>query len=210
MVQVNNANVGRGGHGKEGRGSKSGKKGKGKQVARSETPLDNFILVKATADYKDWTKKKRKIAPMFQYFKVAFFGPSDHIGIGKIHNQNTLKRMGFSRNEDRELIRGGQEEESENREEEEEGNETESMDEDEKNIEEIQRELRQKKRQERTKEGQSSVNMGQLMARIITMQSQFNSRLDDIDGKLHNRFDDINDKIVDIQNRVMRLERGGR
>ncbi|KAI5678317.1 hypothetical protein M9H77_09267 [Catharanthus roseus] len=58
------------------------------------------------------------------------------------------KVMGFSRNEDGKLIRGGQEEESENSEEEEEeqeeeeGNEPEGTDEDEQNVEEIQRELR--------------------------------------------------------------------
>ncbi|KAI5648701.1 hypothetical protein M9H77_34706 [Catharanthus roseus] len=233
MVKVNNVNVGRCGHGEEGVGSRGGKKGKGKQVPRSEASSDKFISVKGAANYEDWTKKKRKIAPrhrvdlsdmgkhmlatqssstkclphgcfltnMFQYFEISFSGPSDHIGIDKIYNQNTFKRMGFSRNEDGELIRGGQEEESENSEEEdEEGNEPEGMDEDEKNVEEIQRELKFKKRQEIEYEGQSSVDMAQLIARIITMQSQFNSRVDDIDGKLHNRLDAIDDKTVYIQN----------
>ncbi|KAI5657253.1 hypothetical protein M9H77_26046 [Catharanthus roseus] len=119
--------------------------------------------------------------------------------------------MGFSRNEYGELIKRGQEEESENsEEEEEEGNEPEGMDKDEKNVEEIQRELRFKKRQEREYEEQSSVDMAQLMARIIIMQPQLESRLDDVDGKLHSRLHDIDDKIVDVQNRVMRLEQGGR
>ncbi|KAI5663520.1 hypothetical protein M9H77_22843 [Catharanthus roseus] len=36
---------------------------KGKQAGRSETPLDKFISVQAAANYEDWTKKKRKIAP---------------------------------------------------------------------------------------------------------------------------------------------------
>ncbi|KAI5673756.1 hypothetical protein M9H77_14120 [Catharanthus roseus] len=51
----------KGGHGEESEGSRGGKKGKGKQVARSETLSDKFILVKVVADYGDWTKKKRKI-----------------------------------------------------------------------------------------------------------------------------------------------------
>ncbi|KAI5671372.1 hypothetical protein M9H77_11736 [Catharanthus roseus] len=279
------------GHGEAGGSSRGSKKGKGKQVARSETPLDKFISVQAAANYEDWTQKKRKIAPghrvdlsdmggmeiipalfhdigwgyllivnelfypmmLYEFysnqqrgcaftqknkkcfdpslynekrfeeiftkrimlkrsedrtidkhdaygrilhhiisnivipnvgdksyitnmhsfvmlamhehrkinfgyiamehmlatqssstkccptvvflprcsniFKITYFGPNDHIGIGKIYNQNTFKRMGFSRNEDRRLIRGGQEEDSENckEEEEDEGNEPENM-----------------------------------------------------------------------------------
>ncbi|KAI5671854.1 hypothetical protein M9H77_12218 [Catharanthus roseus] len=60
MVKTKNANVG---HGEAGGSSRGGKKGKGKQVARSETPLDKFISVQAAANYEDWTQKKRKIAP---------------------------------------------------------------------------------------------------------------------------------------------------
>ncbi|KAI5667351.1 hypothetical protein M9H77_17204 [Catharanthus roseus] len=307
MVKVKNANVGRDGHGEEGGSSRCGKKGKGKQVARSETPLDKFI---SATNYEDWTKKKRKIAPghrvdlsdiggtkiipalfqdigwgsllivnelfypmmfyefyanlqrvimqtgrnvvtsrvngnniafddrlltsiietpkdgmlfyakikkccdpnlysekrfeelftkgivlkrsedrtvdkldafgriyitlfqillspikikfgyiaiehmlatqssstkclpygcflakVFQHFKITFFGPNDHIGIGTIYNQNTFKRMGFSRNEDGKLIRGGQEEDSENsKKEEEQGNESEDVDEEESDL----------------------------------------------------------------------------
>ncbi|KAI5682558.1 hypothetical protein M9H77_03786 [Catharanthus roseus] len=125
---------------------------------------------------------------VLQHFKITFFGPNDHIGIDKIYNQNTLKRIGFSRNEDGRLIRGGQEEDSENSKEEEEneGNEPENMDEDKTNEEEIQREMRSKRRQENMEEGSSSVDMGQLMARIIAIQYQLNGRLDDIDGKIKN------------------------
>ncbi|KAI5668786.1 hypothetical protein M9H77_18639 [Catharanthus roseus] len=82
---------------------------------------------------------------------------------------------------------------------EEEGNELESMDEKDTNEEDIQREMRSKKRQERMEEGQSSVDTAQIMDGIATMQAQLNDRLDD-----------LNDKIVDIQNLVMRLERGGK
>ncbi|KAI5650021.1 hypothetical protein M9H77_36026 [Catharanthus roseus] len=93
------------------------------------------------------------LTKVFQHFKITFFGPNYHIGIGKIYNQNTFKRMGFSRNEDGRLIRGGQEEDSENskKEEEDEGNEPENMDKDETNEVEIQREMRSKRRQERWK-----------------------------------------------------------
>ncbi|KAI5682795.1 hypothetical protein M9H77_04023 [Catharanthus roseus] len=152
------------------------------------------------------------LTKVFQHFKITFFGPNDHIGIRKIYNQNTFKRMGFSRNEDGGLVRGGQEKDSENSEEEEddEGNEPENMDEDETNEKEIRREMRSKRSQEKVEEGSSLVDTGQLMARIIAMQSQLNGRLDDIDGNIQNRLDDLDDKIVDIQNRVMRLERGGK
>ncbi|KAI5649903.1 hypothetical protein M9H77_35908 [Catharanthus roseus] len=225
MVMTKNVNVRKEGHGEAGENSRCGKMEKGKKVARSETPLDKFISVQATANYEDWTQKKRKIAPghevngknivlddkllnsilettengmcfytknkkcfdlnlygekrfeeiftkgivlkrsgdrtaskldaygrilhhiisniMFQHFKITFFGPNDHIGIGKKYNQNTFKKMGFSRNEDGGLIRGGQEKDSENSEEQEEdeGNEPENRDEDETNEEEIRREM---------------------------------------------------------------------
>ncbi|KAI5664610.1 hypothetical protein M9H77_23933 [Catharanthus roseus] len=95
------------------------------------------------------------LTKVFQYFKITFFGPNDHIEIGKIYNQNTFKRMGFSRNEDGGFIRCGQEKDSENSEEEEEdeGNEPENMDEDKTNKEEIRREMRSKRRQEKMEEG---------------------------------------------------------
>ncbi|KAI5676618.1 hypothetical protein M9H77_07568 [Catharanthus roseus] len=340
MVKLKNANVGRDGHGEESRSSRGGKKGKGKQVARSETPSDKFILVKAVANYKDWTKKKGKslpdtegriqtggnvvtsrvnekniafhdrllnstietpedgmlfytknkkcfdpnlynekrsedktvdrldaygkilhhiisniiipnvghkssitnmhsfvilalhehrkmnfgytaiehmlatqssstkcfpygcfLAKVFQHFKITFFGPNDNIGISKIYNQNTFKRMGFSRNEDGKLIRGGQKEDSENSEkyEEEEGNEPENVDEEESDSETEQerfrRETRKKKRQERTEEGSSSGSMTQLMEMIASLQTSMNTW-----------FDALDDKISDIQERVMRLE----
>ncbi|KAI5658111.1 hypothetical protein M9H77_26904 [Catharanthus roseus] len=63
MVKTKNANVGREGHGEIGGSSRGGKMGKGKQVARSETPLDKFISVQAATNYKDWTEKKRNITP---------------------------------------------------------------------------------------------------------------------------------------------------
>ncbi|KAI5658824.1 hypothetical protein M9H77_27617 [Catharanthus roseus] len=232
------------------------KRGRGKQVARSETPLDKFISVQATASYEDWIKMKRKIAPrhrvdlsdmgghkssitnihafvmlamhehrkmnfgyiaiehmlatqssstkclfydcfltkVFQHFKITFFGPNDHIGIGKIYNQNTFKSMGFSGNEDGKLIRGGQEEDSENSENEKEGNEPEENDSEmKKKI--IRRETRKKNKQERTEEGSSSGSMNQVMEMIASLQTSINTRLDALDGK-----------ISDIQERLMRLE----
>ncbi|KAI5663973.1 hypothetical protein M9H77_23296 [Catharanthus roseus] len=87
---------------------------------------------------------------------------------------------------------GGQDKSDEDNEDDERDKEQEEMnveeDESEKELEEEthRREMRRKKRQERTEEGQSSVDMAQLMPRIITMQSQLNNRLDDIDRKLHN------------------------
>ncbi|KAI5678264.1 hypothetical protein M9H77_09214 [Catharanthus roseus] len=48
IVKTKNANVGREGHGETGGSSRDGKKGKGKQLAWSETPLDKFISFYAT------------------------------------------------------------------------------------------------------------------------------------------------------------------
>ncbi|KAI5657576.1 hypothetical protein M9H77_26369 [Catharanthus roseus] len=53
------------------------------------------------------------------------FGICDHIGIGKIYNKHTFKRMGFSRNEKGMLVRGGQEDDDESDQEEEEEEEEE-------------------------------------------------------------------------------------
>ncbi|KAI5654414.1 hypothetical protein M9H77_31601 [Catharanthus roseus] len=222
---MKNANVGKEGRGEEGRSSRGGKKGKSKQVSRSETPLDKFISKRKIAlghrvDLSDmggmeiiptlfhdigWgsllivnelfyhmmlyefyanmqrgkfyefynmttQSSSTKCLPygcfftkVFQHFKITFFGLNDHIGIGKIYNQNTFKRLEFSRNEDGRLIRVGQEKDSENSKEEEkdEGNEPENMDEDEINEEEIRMEMRSKRRQEKMEKDSSSVDMGQ-------------------------------------------------
>ncbi|KAI5653798.1 hypothetical protein M9H77_30985 [Catharanthus roseus] len=37
-------------------------------------------------------------------------------------------------------------------------------------------------------------------------ETQLNGRVDDVDRKIQNRLDDLDDKIVDIQNRAMRLD----
>ncbi|KAI5683090.1 hypothetical protein M9H77_04318 [Catharanthus roseus] len=140
------------------------------------------------------------LTKVFQHFNITFFGPNEHIGIGKIYNQNTFKRMGFSRNKDGKLIRGGQEEDSENsekeEEEKEEGNEPEDVDEQESDSEteeeRFRREIRKKKRQERTEEGSSSGSMTQLMEIIASLQTSMNTRFDALDGK-----------ISDIQERIL-------
>ncbi|KAI5664556.1 hypothetical protein M9H77_23879 [Catharanthus roseus] len=123
------------------------------------------------------------LTEVFQHFNIPLFGPNNHIGLGKIYNQNTFKRMEFSKNEEGKLMRRGQEEDSENskveEEEEEEGNEPEESDY-ETEVERIRRETRRNKKQERTEEGQSSVDTAQIMDRIAAMQSQLNDQLDDI------------------------------
>ncbi|KAI5672465.1 hypothetical protein M9H77_12829 [Catharanthus roseus] len=183
MVKMKNANIGRGENVEEGGSSR----GRGKR--RMEV-----------ANFEEWTRKRRKI--IFQYFMLNLIGAGDPIGPGKIYNKYTFKRMGFERNEEGQLVRGGQDENDEDDEEDDDDDEEQeeiNVDEEESDTEPEEetnrREIRQKKRQERIEEGQSSVDMAQFMAKIITMQSQLNSRLDDIDGKLHNRLDDINDKI---------------
>ncbi|KAI5681400.1 hypothetical protein M9H77_02627 [Catharanthus roseus] len=147
------------------------------------------------------------LTKVFQHFKITFFGPNDHIGIGKIYYQNTFKRMGFSKNEDGKLIKGGQEEDSENtekeeeeeEEEEEEGNKPEDVDEEESDSEtkeeRFKRETRKKKRQERTEEDSSSGSITLIMDMIASLQTSMNTQFDALDGK-----------IFDIQERVMSLE----
>ncbi|KAI5653290.1 hypothetical protein M9H77_30477 [Catharanthus roseus] len=140
------------------------------------------------------------ITKIFQHFVINLVGVGHQIGPGKIYNQNTFKRMGFERNDEGLLIRSRQQgsdddDDKEDSGDEEEGNEPEGMDEEDTNEEDIRREMRLKKRQERTEEGQSSVDTAEIMDRITALQAQLNDRLDD-----------LNDKIVDIQNRVMRLE----
>ncbi|KAI5664052.1 hypothetical protein M9H77_23375 [Catharanthus roseus] len=146
------------------------KRGKGKQVARSETPLDKLVSVQAAVNYESWTQKKRKIAPghrvglsdMGEIFTegivlkrsedgtvaklgaygrilhhiisniINLIGVGDHIGPGKIYNQNTFKRMGFERTNEGLFIRGGQQgsddDDKEDNGDKEKGNEPESMD----------------------------------------------------------------------------------
>ncbi|KAI5671037.1 hypothetical protein M9H77_11401 [Catharanthus roseus] len=138
------------------------------------------------------------ITKIFQHFEINLVGVGDHIGPGKIYNQNTFKRKGFERTDEELFIRGGQQgsdDDEEDNGDEEEGNEPESMDDEE---EDIRREMRSKKRQERTEEGQPSVDTALILDRIAAMQAQLNDRLDN------------NDKIVNIQYRVTRLEQGGR
>ncbi|KAI5674023.1 hypothetical protein M9H77_14387 [Catharanthus roseus] len=83
---------------------------------------------------------------IFQYFILNLVGVGDHIGPGKIYNKHTFKRMGFERNEEGMLVRGGQDENDE------ENEEQEAMNvEEEESVEEMEekthrREIRQKKR----------------------------------------------------------------
>ncbi|KAI5652508.1 hypothetical protein M9H77_29695 [Catharanthus roseus] len=125
------------------------------------------------------------LTKVFQHFKITFFRPNDHIGIGKIYNQNTFKRMGFSRTKDGRLIRRAQAEDSKNseKEEEEEGNEPEEND-SETEVERIRREIRRKKRQERTEEGSSSGSMNQVMEMIASLQTSIYTWLDALDSKM--------------------------
>ncbi|KAI5657345.1 hypothetical protein M9H77_26138 [Catharanthus roseus] len=126
------------------------------------------------------------LTKVFQYFVLNLVGVGDLMGIEKICNKYIFKRMGFSRNKEGMLVRGGQEDDDESDEEEEEEDETQdAMDVDEEVSEEklkeetFRGEMRQKKkkkRQERVEEGQS--------------------------------FGD--EKILDIQERAMRLEARGR
>ncbi|KAI5683126.1 hypothetical protein M9H77_04354 [Catharanthus roseus] len=145
------------------------------------------------------------LTKVFQYFVLNLVVVVDHIGVGKIYNKHTFKRMGFSRNEEGMLVRGGQDDNDESDEDNEENEGQKAMNVDEEKSEEepeeetFRREMRQKKRQERVEEGQLSGSMSQLMEMIASMQASMNSRFDALDGN-----------ISDIQERVMRLEARGR
>ncbi|KAI5653388.1 hypothetical protein M9H77_30575 [Catharanthus roseus] len=72
------------------------------------------------------------ITKIFQHFEINLVGVGDHIGPGKICNQNTFKRMGFERTDEGLFIRGGQQgsdddDDEEDNGDEEKGNEPESM-----------------------------------------------------------------------------------
>ncbi|KAI5675572.1 hypothetical protein M9H77_06522 [Catharanthus roseus] len=117
------------------------------------------------------------ITKIFQHFVINLVGVGDHIGSGKIYNQNTFKRMEFERNDEGLLIRGGQQgsdddDDEEDNGDEEEGNEPKSMDEKDTNEEEIRRQMISRKRQERTEEGQSSVDTTQIMDRIAAITKE--------------------------------------
>ncbi|KAI5676555.1 hypothetical protein M9H77_07505 [Catharanthus roseus] len=138
---------------------------------------------------------------IFQYFVLNLFGVGDHIGPGKIHNQHTVKRIGFERNEEDLFVRGGQDDNDEDDDDDEENEEQEGMnvDEEESDTESEEethrKEQRQKKRQKRMEEGSSSESMTQLTEMIASLQVSMNSRFDNLDGK-----------ISYTQERVMRLE----
>ncbi|KAI5657851.1 hypothetical protein M9H77_26644 [Catharanthus roseus] len=126
MVKIKNANVGREVHGEEGRSSRGGHMSSilnmhsFLMLVMHEHRKMNFGYI-AIEHMLATQSSSTKCLPngcfltkVFQHFKITFFGPNDHIRIGKIYNQNTFKRIGFSRNEDGRLIRGGQEEDSGN------------------------------------------------------------------------------------------------
>ncbi|KAI5682779.1 hypothetical protein M9H77_04007 [Catharanthus roseus] len=81
------------------------------------------------------------LTKVFQYFVVNLVGIGDHIGIGKIYNKHTFKRVGFSRNEEGVLVRERQEDDDEN--DDDKWQDAMNMDE-------------EKKRQKKVEEGQSS------------------------------------------------------
>ncbi|KAI5652976.1 hypothetical protein M9H77_30163 [Catharanthus roseus] len=122
------------------------RKGKGKKVASEVRLPERFISLKEAANFEEWTKKRRKIAPghkvdlsdmegtvqkqenityqwvtsgIFQYFVLNLVRIGDHIGLEKIYNKHIFKRMGSSRNEEGMLVRGGQEDDDKEEDEEE-------------------------------------------------------------------------------------------
>ncbi|KAI5652676.1 hypothetical protein M9H77_29863 [Catharanthus roseus] len=116
------------------------------------------------------------ITKIFQYFVINLVGIGDHIGHGKIYNQQTFKRIGFERNNEGGFIRGGQDqgdsEEEDDDEEQEEMHVSEEESDSETEVERIRRETRRKKRQERPEEGLSSGSISQVMDMIASLQNK--------------------------------------
>ncbi|KAI5681738.1 hypothetical protein M9H77_02966 [Catharanthus roseus] len=97
----------------------------------------------------------------------------------QIYNKHTFKRMGFSRNEEGMLVRGGQDDNDES-DEDDEGNEgQEAMNVDEEESEE-------KPKQETFRREMRQKNMSQLIDMIASLQASMNSRFDTLDGKISN------------------------
>ncbi|KAI5657486.1 hypothetical protein M9H77_26279 [Catharanthus roseus] len=88
---------------------------------------------------------------VFQYFVLKLVGVGDPIRAGKIYNKHTFKRMGFEKNEEGMLVRGGQDESDESDEDDEDNEGQEAMNVDEEESEEeleeetYRSEMRQKK-----------------------------------------------------------------
>ncbi|KAI5658444.1 hypothetical protein M9H77_27237 [Catharanthus roseus] len=61
-MKVKNANIGRGENVEEGESSRR-RTGKRKRVASGVKVLERFISVKEAANFEEWTRKRRKIAP---------------------------------------------------------------------------------------------------------------------------------------------------
>ncbi|KAI5668065.1 hypothetical protein M9H77_17918 [Catharanthus roseus] len=97
------------------------------------------------------------ITKIFQHFVINFVGVGFQIGPAKIYNQNTFKRMGFKRNYEGLLIRGGQQGSDDN-DEEDNGDEGEG--------------------------NEPEIDTAQILDRIAAMQAQLNDRLDDINDKI--------------------------
>ncbi|KAI5652285.1 hypothetical protein M9H77_29472 [Catharanthus roseus] len=96
------------------------------------------------------------LTKVFQYFVLNLVGVDDHIGIEKIFNKHTFKRMGFSRNEEGMLVREKQEKEEDDDDDDDDDDEgkdamhmDEKFSEEELEKETFRREMRQKKRKER-------------------------------------------------------------
>ncbi|KAI5661780.1 hypothetical protein M9H77_21103 [Catharanthus roseus] len=133
------------------------------------------------------------LTKVFQYFILNLVGVGDPIGAGKIYNKYTFKRIGFERNEEGMLVRGGQDRSDED------SKDDEGDEEQEENLRKrlIKREMRQNKRRERAEEGLSSGGVSQIMDMIASLQAFMNSYFDALDGC----FEALDGKVYNIQER---------
>ncbi|KAI5650339.1 hypothetical protein M9H77_36344 [Catharanthus roseus] len=148
-----------------------------------DTPQDKHMLATQSSSTK-CLSYGCFITKILQHFVINLVGIGDHIGHGKIYTQQTFKRMGFEKDEDGTLIRGGQDDDENNEENDDEDQEDMDMEEEDPSL-------------------QTSIN---------TRFDAFDGRFEVLDGKVSNiqeRLDALDQKMTDTQERVNRLEQGG-
>ncbi|KAI5671740.1 hypothetical protein M9H77_12104 [Catharanthus roseus] len=172
MLKTKNANVGREGHGEAGGSSRGGKKGKGKQVARSESPY--------------WINSSK--------YKLLLTMKIGHRRKGKSLRdiESIYQTREFYANLQRDRAQSA-------------GNVVTSR------IPEDGIRFYTKNKKCFDPNLYSEKMFEDLFTKgIVLKRTQLNDRLDDINGNLHIRLDELDEKIVDIHNRVIILERGGK
>ncbi|KAI5676327.1 hypothetical protein M9H77_07277 [Catharanthus roseus] len=159
MVKVKNENAEREKNYEEGGSSKGRRtgKGKGKRVATEVRLLERFISIKEAANFEEWTRKKRKIAPGHKvdlsnmeinelYYSEMIYEFYANLHKGRVQKQGNITYQWVTSRVGNMLVRGGQEDndESDKDDEENEGQEAMNVDEEESEEEPQEETLKEK------------------------------------------------------------------